>query len=299
MKKTSFLFPFLVSLLLVGGCKTVRIEGPAVSVPGAKPRIEKAKTSLKNKKEAAVTLPDTLGGLISSDRWLIHNDKQQEEFIGNVSYESDVYTFHADYARSERTNNRIAASGNIYLKQAKPNEPTYEIYADYGDYNYQQKKGNLSATQGKELRLIYQEKNQQPVVAYGKNASFNLETGSFLLTGNVRVLRPTPQGMQTMSAQQASYLQKQNYLELKGGAKVSDELRTLAAETIIYDGTKNYSYAYGSRPLLTGKSEQGTFAIIADKVQSDNEGNKINMNGKVQGWLISPEINDAAFNDKF
>ena len=299
MKKAPFLISFLLAAIMLGGCKTVHIAGPNVSVPAAKPRIEQAKTSLKNKKQAAITLPPTLGGLISSDRWLIHNAKQQEEFIGNVSYQNDVYTFRSDYALSDRVNNRISAKGNVYLKQAKPGEPVYEAYADRGNYSYQQKTGDLLAEKGNEIRLIYQEKNQKPVTAYAQKAAFSLDGGLFVLQGNVRVLRPTPQGMQTMSAQQARYLQKQNYLELKGGAKVSDELRTLAAETIIYDGTKNYSYAYGARPLLTGKSEQGTFAIIADKVQSDNEGKKINMDGKVQGWLISPTINDASINDKF
>ncbi len=299
MKKFSFLYAVLTTTVLASGCRTVHIEGPAVSVPAAKPRIEQAKTSLKNKKEAALTLPPTLGGLVSSDKWLIYSDKQQEEFIGNVSYESDVYTFHADYALSDRNKNFIGAKGNVYLKQAKPGEPVYEAYADRGNYNYQQKTGDLLAEKGKEVRLIYQEKNQKPVTAYAQKAAFSLEGGLFVLQGNVRVLRPTPQGLQTLSAQQARYLQKQNYLELKGGAKASDELRTIQAETIIYDGARNYSYAYGSRPLLTGKSEQGTFAIIADKVQSDNDGKRINMDGKVQGWLVSPTINDDAVNDKF
>lgn len=299
MKHFSVLFVLLAAAVLASGCKTVRIEGPAVSVPAAKPRLEQAKTSLKNKKEAAITLPPTLGGLISSDRWLIHNAKQQEEFIGHVSYANDVYTFRSDYALSDRPKNRIFVRGNVYLKQAKPGEPVYEAYADQGIYNYQTKTGYLSAAEGKNIRLIYQEKGQAPVTAQAQLAYFDLEQGRFVLNKDVRVQRPTPQGMQTMSAQKVTYRQPQNLLTLEGGAQVSDEQRTLAAQTIIYDGTKNYSYAYGSRPLLTGSSEQGTFAIIADKVQSDNEGNKITMDGKVQGWLVSPAINEAAVNDKF
>ena len=299
MKKIFAPFPLLAAVLLLGGCKTVRIEGPAVSVPAAKPRLEQAKTSLKNKKEAAITLPPTLGGIIASDRWLIHNAQQREEFIGHVSYENDIYTFRADYALSDRSKNLISAKGNVYLKQAKPGEPVYEAYADRGNYSYQQKTGDLQAEPGKEIHLIYQEKEKEPITAYAQKAAFSLEGGLYVLQGNVRVIRPTPQGRQTMSAQQARYFQKQNYLELKGGAKVADELRTLQAETIIYDGTKNYSYAYGARPLLTGKSEQGTFAIIADEVQSDNEGRQITLNGKVQGWVVSPQLNDAEINDKF
>lgn len=298
MKRFPFLLFSLFAAVLAGGCKTVRIEGPAVSVPAAAPRVQQAKDSLKQQKKA-LTLPPTLGGLISSDRWLIHSAKQQEEFIGHVSYQNDVYTFRADYALSDRAQSRISARGNVYLKQAQPQEPVYEAYADSGFYNYQQKTGQLQAKNGHEIRLIYQQLQQDPIEAYARHAAFDLEKGIFQLQGNVRIQRPTPQGMQTISAQRVQYLQKQNYLKLEGGAQVSDPLRTLSAETIIYDGTQNYSYAYGARPLLTGASEQGTFAIIADKVQSDNEGNKITMDGKVQGWLVSPAINESSVNDKF
>ena len=71
--------------------------------------------------------------------------------------------------------------------------------------------------------------------------------------------------------------------------KATDSQRTLEAETIVYDGAQNASYAYGARPLVHGTTEQGTFAVIADKVSADNEGNKITLDGKVQGWMVSPQ----------
>ena len=94
-------------------------------------------------------------------------------------------------------------------------------------------------------------------------------------------------------------LARQKAWTLSGGAELSDSQRTLVADTIIYDGEHNYSTASGSRPLLSGTSEQGTFAIIADKVQADNEGRQITLDGKVQGWVVSPQLNDAEINDKF
>lgn len=299
MNKRSFLLTFFCSALLVSGCKTVRIEGPAVKVPAAKPRLEQAKQSLKSKKTSAAQIPPVLGGLISSDSWVIYKDKEQEEFKGNVSYDNGTYSFRSDYALSERALNRFTAKGNVYLKQAAPGEPVYEAYADSATYNYQNKKGTLTAANKKRLRLIYREAKNQPVTAYARKATFDLEKGIFVLEGNVLVERPDVQGKQTLRAQKATYLQPANHLTLEGGATASDQQRTLQAQTIIYDGTKNYSYAYGSRPLLTGTSEQGTFAIIADRVQSDNEGNTVTMDGKVQGWIVSPMINDAAVNDKF
>lgn len=300
MRKFSlFLLAALPAACLLSGCKTVRVEGPAVKIPPARPHIDQAKHSLQNKKDAATNLPPVLGGLVSSDSWVIYKDKQQEEFKGNVSYDNGVYSFRADYALSERARNRFSARGNVYLKQSEPGGPVYQAYADDARYNYNTQKGVLNANKGKQIRLIYTDGKQEPVTSYAQKASFNLADEIFVLEGNVRVERPTPEGLQTLTAQKATLKQAQNHLLLEGGAALADPQRTLRAQTIVYDGNNNESYAYGSRPLLSGQSEQGTFAIIADKVQSDNEGRKVVMDGKVQGWVVSPQLNDSAINDKF
>ena len=299
MKKFTFLLPvFLLLSAFLSGCKTVRLEGPEIKIPPAKKRLDAAKNSLKSKVQD-MTLPPMLGGLIASDSWVIYKDKQQEEFKGNVSYDNGVYTFRADYALSERAQNRFTAKGNVYVKQAEPGQPVYEAYADYARYNYKTQKGVLTAFKNNKIRLIYQEAQQPSVTAYAKKADFNLADGIFILEGDVRVERPAPEGMQTLKAQKATFKQSQNHLTLSGGAELSDSRRTLEANTIIYDGENNRSTASGSRPLLSGTSEQGTFAIIADEVQSDNEGRKVQLNGKVQGWVVSPQLNDAEINDKF
>ena len=299
MKKTPFLFVLLfAAAVFTSGCKTVHIEGPEIKIPPAKKRLNLAKNSLKNKTQN-MQLPPVLGGLIASDSWVIYKDKQQEEFKGHVSYDNGVYTFRADYALSERAKNRFTAEGNVYIKQAEPGAPVYEAYANYARYNYKTQKGILTAAKKSEIRLIYQEGSEPPVTAYAQKASFNLADGIFILEGDVRVERPTPEGLQTLKAQKAEFKEQQSHLTLSGKAELSDTQRTLMADTIVYDGEKNHSIAYGSRPLLSGTSEQGTFAIIADKVQSDNEGRKITLDGKVQGWVVSPQINEAEINDKF
>ena len=299
MKKTPFLFVLLfAAAVFISGCKTVHIEGPEIKIPPAKKRLNLAKNSLKNKTQN-MQLPPVLGGLIVSDSWVIYKDKQQEEFKGRVSYDNGVYTFRADYALSERAQNRFTARGNVYVKQAEPGAPVYEAYADYARYNYQTQKGFLKASQKNPVRLIYREGKEPPVTAYAQEAGFDLDQGLFVLEGDVRVERPAPEGMQTLKAQKATFKQNQNHLTLSGGAELSDSQRTLVADTIIYDGEHNYSTASGSRPLLSGTSEQGTFAIIADKVQADNEGRQITLDGKVQGWVVSPQLNDAEINDKF
>lgn len=284
---------------LLSGCRTVRTQGPEVKVPPTKPRLMQAKHSLKQK-TSVTKMPQVLGGLVQSDSWVIYKDKEQEEFKGHVSYDNGIYTFRADYALSERAQNRFTARGNVYLKQAQPQAPVYEAYAHEARYNYKTQKGVLQAG-GKDgvVRLIYTAPKEPSVTATARRVSFDLASEVFILQGNVRLERPTPQGVQTLTAEKATLKQREDWLMLEGGATASDSLRTLEAETLVYDGKSNASYAYGARPLLHGKSEQGTFAIIADKVQADNEGRLVTLDGKVQGWLVSPRINESEVNKKF
>lgn len=299
MKKTLFLYSLLALAVFLNGCKTVRAEGPQMPVPAAKPHVEKAKNNLKNKRKTAGEIPPVLGGVVQSDSWVIYKDKQQEEFIGNVSYDNGAYIFRADYALSERAQSRFSARGRVYLRQNEPDGSFYEAYADSARYNYKTQKGVLTATADKTVKIIYSDAKKQTVTATAKRASFDLNQKIFILQDKVRVERPTPKGTEILSAEKATYKQDENYAILEGGAKATDGSRTLEAETIVYDGNQNASYAYGARPLVHGQTDQGTFAVIADKVSSDNAAGTISLDGKVQGWIVSPQLNEADANSKF
>lgn len=298
MKIRTVLLTALYSSVFLCGCRTARIEGPEIPAPAAKPHLLAAKNNLKKHKSPA-QIPPVLGGVVKSDSWVIYKDKEQEEFKGNVSYDNGTYIFRAAYALSERAHSRFSARGNVFLRQNERDGSFYEAYADKAQYNYKTQKGNLSANSKKTVKLFFSDAKQQTVTAYARRASFDLANRVFVLQGNVRVERPTPEGGQILTAQKATYKQLENYALLEGGAKATDGARTLEAETIVYDGNKNASYAYGARPLAYGKTDQGTFAIIADKVSADNDGSNIAMDGKVQGWVVSPQLNGSDINSKF
>lgn len=299
MKTASILLAALGSAVFLNGCKTVRTEGPEIPAPAAKPRLAAAKQNLQNKRKKATEIPPVLGGVVQSDSWVIYKDKQQEEFTGNVSYDNGSYAFKADYALSERAQSRFSARGRVWLRQTERDGSFYEAYADSARYNYKTQKGWLSANRGNTVKLVLTDEKKQTVTAYAGKVSFDLNEKIFVLQNNVRVERPTPEGLEILTADKATYKQAENYALLEGGAKATDSQRTLEAETIVYDGAKNASYAYGARPLVHGTTEQGTFAVIADKVSADNEGNKITLDGKVQGWMVSPQLNESAVNSKF
>ena len=299
MKKTVQLFLAILGPGLMTGCYTVRTDLPnadAVTKP-AKQVLRQRKDQLKTKQKAP-SLPQSLGGVLKSDEWTIYKDEEQEEFKGHVSYDNGVYTLRAGYVLSDRKNDTLIATEHVYIKQHEPQSPTYEAYADRAVYHYKTEKGKLTSTSKNPVKLIMTEQTQT-VTATARQIDFDINTQIFTLTGSVFAKRTTPEGTQTMQADKVIFKQQEDYLYLDGHALLADEQRTLQADTVIYNGAKNEAHAFGERPLLTGSAEQGTFAIIADNVSSDAAGDVVVLDGNVQGWLVSPELNNNKLNSKF
>ena len=301
MKKyPAFILVMLLTAgLLAGACRATRVQGPPVNPPQAKPKLHEAKKAFSPKKLSSGDLPEVLGGIVKSDTWIIYKEKKQEEFSGRVSYDNGAYTFRADYALSDRARNTFFARGNVFLRQQNKDGSFYESYSRQARYNYYTQQGQLDGTAQHPVRLVYHTEKNETLTALARKATFDLAQKIYILQGDVHIERPTPQGTQILTAQKATFKQQDEYALLEGNATVTDSQRTLHAKTIIYDGKNNTSYAQGDRVLASGKTEQGTFAIIADNVQSDNEGQKIDLNGHVQGWFVSPRINESKINTKF
>ncbi len=296
MKK---LFLVIAAFNILAGCYTVRKE-----LPDTKAVSQTAQRTWQTKKENLKAkhphqeFPESLGGLLQSDEWTIYKDKEQEEFTGHVFYDNGVYTFKAGYALSDRKNKTITARGNVFVKQQQTPDISYEAYADQGKYNYQTGKGKFQSVSKNPVKLIWTEP-AQTVTATARQADFNTTTRVFTLTGNVFVTRTTPEGTQTMQADKITLRQDEEYVHLDGHAVLSDGLRTLQASNVVYNGTQDEAHANGDRPLVTGSTEQGTFAVIADEVSSDAQGNVVQLNGRVQGWFVSPELNQHKLNSQF
>lgn len=289
-----FIFPFF--LFLFACAPKVEVTGAQFQPPASVNRLKEAKKSLQAKRTSHQEIPSVLGGIVQSDNWTVYRDKEQEEFSGHVFYDNGTYTFKSDYALSERAKNRLTAKGNVYLKQKAQDGTTYQAYAHTARYNYKTQQGTLTArNRTTPVKLIYTPANEQPVIVTAQKVMFDLEKEIFTLEGNVHVQRNTAQGPQTLSANKALIKKAEEYIKLEGSAVLSDSLRSLEAESIIYDGANNQAYAAGSRPLLRGSTDQGTFAIIADKATSDAEGNKVTLDGQVQGWFVSPKVNEVDF----
>ena len=283
----------LLVVCLCGACTSVKVASPALQPPAQLSKVKQARSQLQAKKQTAKEIPPVLGGLVQSDSWIIYKDKQQEEFSGNVSYDNGTYNFKADYVLSERAKSRLTARGNVYLKQTEQDGSFYEVFADKAQYNYKAQQGEVWSSKKAPVKLIYGDAKKQISTALADHVTFNLDTNTFELSGNVRSERPSDNGMQHIRADNVLIRQADNFIRLEGNASLSDDKNALQADTLVYDGQNNQAYAEGGRVLAHGSAPQGTFAIIADKAESDIEGNTIVLNGRVQGWVVSPELKKA------
>lgn len=296
MMNKHFYFILLTAPFVLAACTGIKAQGPVLKNPA--PKVAQAKEKAKQKKPS-FQAPQTLGGAVSSDSWIVYPEKEQEEFKGNVYYDNGVYTFRSDYALSDRKNSTFSASGHVYIKQAPPQGPVYEAQADNGWYNYATSKGELKANKNQFVRLKYTDTDRVTTHAQARRADFNVNAQTYNLYKNVTIRRPTEYGLATVTADKLSVRQADEYALLEGNTKVTTPNHTFTAQTMEFDGKNNRSYAYGSRVLGQGKMEEGTFAIIADRAELENESRKISFKGKVAGWIVSDQINKAEVNEKF
>ena len=288
-------------LLLLCGCFSLSdTQKHSVSIPPAAAQkaasVKQKAEHLKEKKSAA--LPDTLGGVVTSDRWVIYKEKAEEVLEGNVHYDNGIYAFRSDYALSQRKQNLFTAKGQVYARYNEENGARYELYADKAVYNYQSGQGRAEAASGKKIKLIYHTAKGELITAWARKAEFNTQTEEYHLTGNTFVTYRDAEGkISTLKAQEITARQKENYAILQGNAEAQNDDYHLKAQTIEYNGQQGYTYAYGGRPLLQGKTQDGTFAIIADKVTAENTSRKIKLAGQVEGWTVSEQINSSRANE--
>lgn len=301
MKKLISLVFLCVFAACLTGCFSIKnqqeitVKGPDLTA--AKKVLQQKTQQLKMPKNQ---LPEVLGGVVYSDRWIVYKEKEEEEFEGNVSYDNGIYIFRAQYALSQRKKNLFTAKDSVYIRKNESAKSYYELYADKAAYNYATGEGYAQANKKRSITLVYKNPQGDLITALAQRADFNTKEETYVLSGNVHVTHIDSLGKKsTLQADKISAKQKENYALLQGNAIVQSQDYTLRSETIEYDGNQKMAYAYGGRPLADGKTQEGTFAIIADKVSAETDSHKIKLSGQVQGWIVSDQINNSKANESF
>ncbi|MBO7237672.1 MAG: hypothetical protein J6U96_00055 [Elusimicrobiaceae bacterium] len=288
--------------LCLAGCfsLTDKQEKTNLPTPAQGQQLFQQKKQALQDKKPQFSLPDTLGGVVSSERWIVYQEKQEEEFIGNVHYDNGQYIFKAGYALSQRKKNLITAKENVFIRYNAEDGVWYQLKAEQARYNYQTGEGSAKAARRKLIELQYHTAQNELMKAYGQKAQFNTQLQTFELDGKAKLIYTDAQGQTiTLQADHITARQQDQYALLKGHAQADNGQYRLQADTLEYDGTTQQAYAYGDRPLATGATDEGTFAIIADKVSAHTDSQQIKLEGQVQGWVVADKINQSKASKDF
>ena len=193
-----------------------------------------------------------LGGMVQSDSWIIRKDKAEEEFIGNVRYDNDLYKIRADRGLSQRSLRVYTLQGNVY---AAREDKTAKAQIKAGKFFYDQTRdsGYALPKKGAQLELGYDAKNGGPSYAlYGDRLDFGAKFTSY---------------------------------KLSGWAELDDKNNTLYSREMVFDLNTGVFEAYGGRPLLFGFSDDWDYAAAADKITADTRAGSYSAKGRVQGWF--------------
>ena len=164
-----------------------------------------------------------LGGMVKSDKWIIRKDSFEEEFIGNVHYENEIYKISTDKALSKRKDKIYELSGNVFLSRTEDNS-TITLNANRIFYNQKKDAGFATGTKKAQVKIVY----------------------------------TTPENVYTLLANKVEFSNKANFFKVTGKVQLSDKENTLKAEEVTFDRTTGIFEALSVRPIMLGKNKDGS-----------------------------------------
>jgi len=191
-----------------------------------------------------------LGGMVKSDKWIIRKDSFEEEFIGNVHYENEIYKVLADKALSKRKDKTYELSGNVFASRTEDNT-VLTLNANRVFYNQKKDTGFANSSKKAQVKIIY----------------------------------TTPENVYTLLANKVEFSNKANFFKATGKVQLSDKENTLKAEEITFDRASGIFEALSVRPIMLGKNKDGSYALEADRIIVNTKTGKFNAKGSPQGWL--------------
>jgi|GEM_PF-3072168 Uncharacterized protein conserved in bacteria len=191
-----------------------------------------------------------LGGSVQSDRWLINRDKEEEEFIGNVSYSNEIYSLKADYALSQRKQDTYLLKGNITASQTLP-DSFIQIKAEKIFYNNKTLKGYAFGKTGKQVEGIYK----------------------------------TPNNTFSIFGDRIDFDKKEDQINISSYAELNDLNNTIYGDSIAFNTQSGFLEVFGKRPVLWGFGVDGDYALQADKMTADTKKGIFKAQGNVAGWI--------------
>ena len=191
-----------------------------------------------------------LGGMVKSDKWIIKKDSFEEEFIGNVHYENEMYKVSADKALSKRKDKIYELFGNVFLSRTE-DKTVLTLNANRVFYNQKKDMGFAQAAKKAQVKVVY----------------------------------TTSENVYTLLANKVEFSKKANFFKATGNVQLSDKENILKAEEVTFDRASGIFEALSARPIVLGKAKDGNYALEADNIVINTRTEKFKATGKPQGWL--------------
>lgn len=193
------------------------------------------------------------GSVVRSKEWVIRRGvSKEEEFIGDVRYQSAGTRLTADWALFRHADRVWQARGAVFVRRETTDGTVLEARGAKAGHDLETKRGYLDPAPGEAVSLTRTAPGLEPDHGVAGRVTWN---------GESRV---------TMSA----------------GAKVWGPRLELAADEAVYEKAKGRLSLKGGRPVLRKVEGEWTTALKADEVVATEAPRRIEARGRVKGWMI-------------
>lgn len=195
----------------------------------------------------------TAAGVVRSKEWIVRRgENREEEFVGDVRYESAGSRLTADWALYRHASKLWKARGNIVVVRRLEDGAVLEARGEKASFSEDGRGGMLEPSPGGRVRFKRQlPGGSEPDLGEGDRLAW-MDADSAVLSGRVRVWGPRADAW----SDTATWRRGTGELALEGG-----------------------------RPVLRKKEGDWTLAIKAEGVQASEAPRVIKARGRVKGWL--------------
>lgn len=195
----------------------------------------------------------TAAGVVRSREWVVRRgEKREEEFVGDVRYESAGVKLTADWALYQHASKSWKARGSIVVVRRLEDGTVLEAKGETASFAEDGRGGVLEPAPGGRVRFRRQPPDgSDPDLGEGDRLTWT-DTEKAVLSGSARVSGPRADGW----ADTATWSRATGDVTLGGG-----------------------------RPVLRKKEGEWSLAIKADEVAATEKPRRVRSKGKVRGWL--------------
>lgn len=195
----------------------------------------------------------TAAGVVRSREWVVRRgEKREEEFVGDVRYESAGTKLTADWALYQHATKTWKARGSIVVVRRLEDGTVLEAKGETASFAEDGRGGLLEPAPGGRVRFKRQPPDgSAPDLGEGDRLTWT-DTDKAVLSGSARVSGPRADGW---------------------------------ADTATWSRATGAITLGGNRPVLRKKEGEWALAIKADEVRATEAPRRIESKGRVRGWL--------------